>query len=64
MRHNREDGANPSWTRRCNWGCSHDMSLTILFGWEDVGKQMNQKPEDLPELNAFFLLRGLGSQGA
>ena len=39
---------------------AHKMSLAETLGWEDVGKQMIQEPEDLPELRCLFSSSWIG----
>jgi hypothetical protein len=43
---------------------AHTMSLTEILGREDVGMQMIQEPEDLPELRCLFSSSWIGKQGA
>ena len=44
----REEGANPSRSRRCEWGRNPPTPLSDSLGWEGTGSRKNHEPEDLP----------------
>ena len=46
----REDGANPSRTRRCNRGRKPQLIATVTpqAWWEGAASRVNREPEDLP----------------
>ena len=54
---NREDGANPSRTRRCNRRRNPDQATVAR--WEGPGNRTTRKSEDLPAAEDSNRLRGL-----